>query len=124
MSVMLQQLVREWRDEAERARRRYADESVARLCEIHAQELEAALRSSLDDQLSLGEAAQLSGYSRSHLRRLLDNGKVPNVGRPGAPRVRICDLPFRPGRMTADRALRTQTEKRPPRPGVRRISVE
>lgn len=123
MSVPLQSLVSEWLEEAERIRRRYRDESLAGLCEAHARELDAALRTSLDEEVTLAQAAELSGYSKSHLRRLMDEGTIPNVGEPGAPRLRVGDLPFRPGRMTAGRTLRMQSEPRRPKPGVRRISV-
>jgi hypothetical protein len=105
VSVTLQRLVQEWIEEAERIRSRYRDESLAALCEAHARELAAALRTSLDEEVTLSRAAELSGYSRSHLRRLMDQGVIPNVGEPGSPRLRVGDLPFRPRRMTADRAV-------------------
>jgi hypothetical protein len=97
MSEALQALVSSWRNEAERARDRYADERLAALCEAHASELETALRSSLDGELTLKQAAEVSGYSYSHLRRLLDAGELPNAGEDGRPRVRLGDLPFKPG---------------------------
>src|SRR5690606_33516388 len=109
-------------EEAERIRRRYHDESLAGLCEAHARELDAALRTSLEEKVTLAEAAGLCGYSKSHLRRLMDQGRIPNVGSVGQPRLCIGDLPYRPGRMSPERAVRIKTEKRPKR-GVRRISV-
>lgn len=124
MSIALQNLVKEWQTEAERIRRRYQDESLAGLCEAHARELDAAMRRSLDEEVTLADAAELSGYSKSHLRRLMDDGTIPNVGERGAPRVRVRDLPFKPARMTADRAVRLKTTPRPQKTGVRRISVE
>ena len=47
--------------------------------------------------LTLREAAELSGYTRQHLARLIQQGKLKNYGRPNAPRVRRGDLPIKPG---------------------------
>jgi len=108
VSLSLQRLVQEWLEEAERIRSRYRDESLAALCEAHARELEVALRTSLDEEVTLSRAAELSGYSKSHLRRLMDQGVIPNVGKPGSPRLRLGDLPFRPKRMTTDRVVHVE----------------
>ncbi len=43
--------------------------------------------------LHLRDAARESGYSADHLGRLVREGKIPNVGRPHAPRIRRGDLP-------------------------------
>jgi hypothetical protein len=45
----------------------------------------------------LTDAANRSGYSRDHLARLVRQHRIPNSGRRGAPRVRLRDLPIRPG---------------------------
>ncbi len=91
-------LVQSWRDEAARARQRYADERLAAVCEAHAAELEIALRDQSDEVLSLKQAADLSGYSVEHLRHLVADGTIPNAGRKHAPRVRRAHVPLRPGR--------------------------
>ena len=52
-----------------------------------AAELEATLRERDETTLSLTEAARESGYSADHLGRLVRDGKIPNTGRPGAPRI-------------------------------------
>lgn len=49
--------------------------------------------------LTLTQAERLSGYSRAHLGRLIRDGKIPNAGRPNAPRVRSDDLPRKPGHL-------------------------
>ncbi len=49
----------------------------------------------LNRELTLTEAARLRGCSVGHIGRLVRQGKVPNVGRPHAPRVRAGDLPKR-----------------------------
>lgn len=45
--------------------------------------------------LSLEAAALRSGYSKEHLARLIRQGKIPNAGRRGTPRIRVEDLPRR-----------------------------
>jgi|SRR5580704_2149062 hypothetical protein len=45
--------------------------------------------------LTLETAAARSGYSKDHLARLIREGKIPNAGRRGAPRIRTVDLPAR-----------------------------
>ena len=48
--------------------------------------------------LSLSEAAAESGYSKRRLRELLTEGKVPNQGERGRPRILRADLPLKAGR--------------------------
>ena len=59
-------------------------------------DLRATLSMQADALLSLPEAASLSGYSVEHLGRLVREGRIPNNGRKGAPRVRRADLPRKP----------------------------
>jgi hypothetical protein len=47
---------------------------------------------SLDEPLSLTEAARRTGYSADHIGRLVREGKLPNAGRTHAPRVRAREL--------------------------------
>ena len=63
-----------------------------------ATELEAVRREAAEEVLTLGEAAAASGYSQRRIRELIAQGKVPQAGRKGAPRIRRGDLPVRPGR--------------------------
>ena len=59
-------------------------------------EIVASLRlvreTSLGASLSLTQAAERTGYSAEHIGRLVRQGKLPNVGRKNAPRVRLLDL--------------------------------
>jgi hypothetical protein len=48
--------------------------------------------SSLDEPLSLTEAANRTGYSADHIGRLVREGTLPNAGRKHAPKVRARDL--------------------------------
>ena len=75
-----------WRTQA-KALRRYGGETPAVALESCAAELEATLRERDETTLSLTEAARESGYSADHLGRLVRDGKIPNAGRPGAPRI-------------------------------------
>lgn len=54
--------------------------------------------------LTIAEAAQLSGYSVDHLRRLISDRKLRNAGRKGAPRLLASELPKRPSRPVASMA--------------------
>lgn len=77
---------------------RYAP-TVAAALEDAAAELERTLTAGADELLTLGQAAAESGYSTDHLSRLMREGKVPNVGRPHAPRIRRADLPRKASRL-------------------------
>lgn len=81
-----------WRRQA-KALRRYGGETPAVALESCAAELEATLRDRDETTFSLVEAAQESGYSADHLGRLVRADKIPNAGRPGAPRIARRDLP-------------------------------
>ena len=81
-----------WRRQA-KALRRYGGETPAVALESCAAELETTLRERDETTLSLTDAARESGYSADHLGRLVRDGKIPNVGRPGAPRIARRHLP-------------------------------
>ena len=70
-----------------------------RLCEEVLADLEALSRTETAEVLSLSEAAAISGYTREHLGRLVKQGRLKNVGHPGAPRVIRSDLPVKPKRL-------------------------
>ncbi len=81
-----------WRTRA-KLFRDHAEESVARVYEKCATELDEALQEQDERLLGIQEAAELSGYSTDHLGRLVREEKIQNAGRAGAPRIRIKDLP-------------------------------
>ncbi len=85
-----------WRDKATELRP-YAP-GPATAFEVCAGGLEAALRANESSTLTLPEAAAESGYSADRLRHMIAEGKIPNVGRKGAPRIRRANLPVKPGR--------------------------
>jgi hypothetical protein len=86
------ELTAHWRSKAS-VFREHEQTSVAIAYELCAKQLDEALKSIAEAPLTLAEAAQLSGYSTDHLGRLIREGKVPNAGRPGAPRIARKDLP-------------------------------
>ncbi len=81
-----------WRRQA-KSLRRYGGDTPAAALERCAADLEAALVERDETTFSLVEAARESGYSADHLGRLVRDGKIPNAGRPGAPRIALKDLP-------------------------------
>ena len=81
-----------WRKRA-KGLRRYGGETPATALERCADDLEATLVEQDETTFSLVEASRESGYSADHLGRLVRDGKIPNAGRPGAPRIALRDLP-------------------------------
>ena len=81
-----------WRRHA-KALRRYGGETPATALESCAAELEATLVERDETTFSLVAAAHESGYSADHLGRLVRDGRIPNAGRPGAPRIARGHLP-------------------------------
>ena len=82
----------DWRRQA-KSLRRYGGETPAAAIERCAADLEATLVERDETTFSLVEASRESGYSADHLGRLVRDGKIPNAGRPGAPRIALKDLP-------------------------------
>ncbi len=102
LQVALEDLPVAWKNRAA-ALERYAP-AVAQAIRDLAAELETALQKADLDTLTLTAAAERSGYCREHLGRLLRKGRIPNAGRPNAPRIRLCDLPRKAGHLPPDRA--------------------
>ena len=93
---LLQHALADIRAKAAELRDNFGDDARARALEWASERIEQAL-DRLDDQpLTLAEAALRSGYSRDHLARIIREGRVPNAGRRGSPRIRAADLPIRP----------------------------
>ena len=88
----VERLPADWRKQA-KALRRYGGDTPAVALDRCADDLEATLVERDETTYSLVEAARESGYSADHLGRLVRDGKIPNAGRPGAPRIALKDLP-------------------------------
>jgi hypothetical protein len=91
----LKQLAQTWYAEAAQYRRRGQDAQAALVVSL-AQELEECLKSISEEVLTLTRASEVSGYTSDHLGRLIREGKIPNAGRPNAPRIAEGDLPRKP----------------------------
>jgi len=86
------QLAETWRERAAQLRR-YDAAGAAVALEEAADELEHAIHAAKDELLNLVQAEAESGYSADYLGRLIREGKIPNAGRPHAPKIRRGDLP-------------------------------
>jgi hypothetical protein len=87
----LADLSQNWRRRAEDLRP-FA-ESAARAFEEAAKELQEALEATDGGLVNLSDASRLSGFAPDSLARMIRQGKLENRGRPGAPRLRVADLP-------------------------------
>ena len=83
-----------WRERAEYLRR-FGDPSCAKLWSLAAEQLEAALKAAGQQPLIPAEAAKLCGLTADYVCTLIRLGKLRNVGRPNAPRIRRADLPVK-----------------------------
>ena len=97
MTAQSTELTNRWLKDAETFRR-WGDEHQASILERCVEDLEAFLRESDLEPLTLAQASRESGYTPDHLRRLIREGKLTNVGRRNAPRIRRGDLPQKPRR--------------------------
>ena len=85
-----------WRERAV-LMREDAVECVAGVYERCADQLVAALAQADEEPLTLRQAAEETGYSQRHLRRLGEGGTLPNSGTPATPRLTRTHLPRKPG---------------------------
>ena len=96
------ELAAAWRRRAE-VLAQYGDPNSARLWRLAADELDSMAATEREAPLTLGEAAKRTGYTVDHLAERVRRGELPNAGRKGAPRLRVCDLPA-PKRTAAPRS--------------------
>jgi hypothetical protein len=86
-------LAARWREDAQ-VLRRYGVTSRARMLEQMTAELESSTAADATATVPLGVAAELSGFTRAHLRRLIREGKLATAGTEGRePQVHLSDLP-------------------------------
>lgn len=74
--------------------RRFGNEPQAKVCEVLADELDAKRKAFLDEEITIAEAAELSGYHESAIRKMRDDGRIPETSKG---RVRRGDVPKKPG---------------------------
>ena len=66
-----------------------------------ASDLDRESRSDAAKVVTLSEASRIGGYSTDHLQREVSRGKIPNAGRRNRPRLRVLDVPVKPGHTCA-----------------------
>jgi len=91
-----QEFMAKWTELATGFRRRRVLVDGALLLDEVLTDFRLVARGHADELLNLRTAARESGYSADHLGRLVHEGKIPNAGRPHAPRIRRADLPRKP----------------------------
>jgi hypothetical protein len=99
LAPALSELCERWRARRDELRKLDAQVPGSLLCDLILADLTSLIEAFGAELLTLTQAARASGYTREHLSRLVRNGKIPNVGRPNAPRVRRTDLPRKPGHL-------------------------
>ena len=72
---------------------------MANLCRQFADMIEAALQEQRKITTDLEGAERYSGYSKSHLRKLVRDCVIKNIARKHAPRFIVDELPIKPGHM-------------------------
>jgi len=93
--------VAEIRAQAKELRESFRAESLACTLEWAATRVESAILSEADRIVYPPEAARISGYVEGHLARLVRKGQIPDMRLPGSRgriKVRVADLPTKPGR--------------------------
>jgi hypothetical protein len=83
--------------------RAYGAEGQALAIERCVTTMRGAMHRADEELLTLEHAARESGYSAEHLGREVREGRIPNAGRKGAPRIRRADLPRKPGTILTPR---------------------
>jgi hypothetical protein len=85
-------LIEHWSVRSRLTRQRLGDAESATLIDRLAAELLATVDHDDHRWLSVQEAACRAGRRTSTIRRYITSGRLPNVGRRYAPRVRLSDL--------------------------------
>jgi hypothetical protein len=96
MVEIFEELLLRWRSTAA-VLRSHSDSRGADLIEQSALELVDYCREVDNKALTIREAATRSGYTPDHLRREVRQGVIPNAGAKRSPRIRVKDLPRKPG---------------------------
>jgi hypothetical protein len=91
-----EEFISKWRATAEGLARLRATVDGALLCDQVLSDFRSVMATEGEQLLTLREAAHYSGYSADHLGRLVREGRIPNLGKRGSPRLRVADLPMKP----------------------------
>jgi excisionase family DNA binding protein len=90
------EVLERWVSRRDELKRLHATVDGAILCEEVLADFEELLSARDQETVTLTEAAELTGYSRDHLGRLIRSGRIRNVGRKHRPLLLVRDLPARP----------------------------
>jgi hypothetical protein len=96
--------VAELRTDADRRATLWPGDPLTSALTAIADELESRAHNHEMELLTIEQAAVESGYTTEHLYRAVNEGKIPNGGQPGAPRICRGDLPRKAGRRPTLRA--------------------
>ena len=100
MQTTVRTCLADLRAKAREVREAFGDEGRARTLEWAATRVEIALNSEAHRLVFLPEAATISGYCTGHLARMVHKGQIPDRRPPGSRgrlKVRVSDLPTKPG---------------------------
>jgi hypothetical protein len=95
------ELLKRWEARREEFRRLRVHVDGALMIDEFLSDLEAEEHQAGDQELSLSQAAEMSGYSTEHLARLIRAGRIRNCGRKNKPLIRLADLPHKPTKSLA-----------------------
>ena len=97
--MLIPDRIRLWREDAAVLRRRGARRAAALLERLAAEiEEDWCGQDARAELVDLNRAADLSGYTRGHLRRMLTEGALTNHGTDAKPLLIVADLPRKPAR--------------------------
>ena len=92
-------LVTAWKADASHLKKWGADAKVLERC---ADELTQRIAAWLSEPLTLDQAADESGYTKSQLRRDINKGIITDIAEEGPIKIRRGDLPHKAGRLTTE----------------------
>lgn len=90
------ELVGKWAHKAAEYDGLAATVNAAAMCKLFVADLKTLASESRDDWVSIPDAAEFSGYSKAHLRKLIQSGQLPAEGVGKARRVPLHLLPRKP----------------------------
>lgn len=93
-----------WREHAQLLRK-YGAEQQAAVLEHCADQMEAEETRLASIRISLDEAVEVTGFTRGHLRRLIKDGKLTNLGNEENPEFLFSELPRKPGYRVENKKL-------------------
>ena len=91
-----------WRAEAKRQREDFGNDLGAHALEYAARALVAVFYAWENQALLLSDAAEETGFTSDHLRKLVRSGVIPRANLPGPIRVYRRDLPLKPGHVPTE----------------------